>query len=471
MQSSFRDSTSDSATRWTPAIFAFTSPQAWGSVHHLETHDFTSVFDNVSGPDFSFSHQRHPERNTYSYPSFPDIELQGCFSYPRIQEDTDVPALSTMYQWSLPPFQLPLEVGLTPSYGLPLTDINGQPDQGHSGQNIYSCSRMPETELSNLSAYPGLQQDKDAPAWSTMYRELSLPTDKVQEGKATAPLGEMYFPSPRLAQCALPLAMRRVESLGRNSRVFGSSLEQTSGTTDITHLTSCTPEGSRDISSLKQVLTGETAFHSMKFSDKHAPGVAVIVAVRGLYRTPLSSSKPLYIVQERKGDLQSKVFGIRMYASFTEKSGHRLHVRIHHDSLAPYVFNRKPNPSTKQPDQWFYVQVIPSQTVLEKETLAETLESVSGVYQGQISKWGLSQADREFLDTALNRIGNGDIQLETGGAEPEKPWNTFKYSCEEWKASNEWTERNNRMSMRKRNRRGARKRPERTGNFKRLEMT
>jgi hypothetical protein len=209
------------------------------------------------------------------------------------------------------------------------------------------------------------------------------------------------------------------------------------------------PSSSEDIGSFEQGSTVETTSFSNQTSVELACVFKIMVAGQNACRRPT----PLYIVQEQAGDLKSKVFGIRMYASCTEKSGPLLDITIHHDSQAPEVFSTMPSPMSNMPDQSFHIALRLTTFILQAETLAKTLDCVSARYQTHLSKWKLKPADRNVLDYALDRIGNGNFVLDTEGAQPrtEKPWTDFKASCEKWDKCGKW-EKHKRLALkRKRN--------------------
>lgn len=271
--------------------------------------------------------------------------------------------------------------------------------------------------------------------------EFFLPAKRLQAEKVTMSHDGTYSASRMVTQSASPtVMMSRTKSLERSTSPLVISPSQLSTSTCNTHTMTCMGNESEGISVIKQESTVETAICSTHTSVE-PPVYRFMVAPT---ETEASDRCPhsLYIVQQQVGNLMSKVFGIRMYASCTDNSGPLLYIKIHHDSTAPTVLNMKPSLISKMPHQWFEIKLKPSPTALQEESLAKALDCVSGSYQQQLEKWGLKQGDKDVLDCALDKIGNGDLVLYTDGPHSlmKKPWIDFKPSVEEWERSGKWNE-------------------------------
>lgn len=169
-------------------------------------------------------------------------------------------------------------------------------------------------------------------------------------------------------------------------------------------------------------------------------------------------SHPTYAVQfqDFAGNHRSKAWGIQVYA-IQSRTGPKLFVRIYHDPRNPHQFP----PLSPPLRQWLRWEVACSRILLERgvtSTLAAALELLSHGFRTRMKQSGLGRRDRQVLDLALNKVGDGD----SDGSLKAQPWKSFQTACVNWERSGGWKTQQALEAAQKRSARNATKvhRPE-----------
>lgn len=267
------------------------------------------------------------------------------------------------------------------------------------------------------------------PSFSSVLSSLGIKSNKLLQSPSenAARQGCATFNGTKGDFVALPDGAGQPSPSEYSGIVAGTS-ESTkpNGPSLISTETSATPVDSRSLS-LTQGGFSETGTQICPIGNE------VLKIVWGLSSRSRLRSYPQCAVQlqDHSGNPRGKASLLQIYT--TESTVPRLHVRVYHDPDNPERF------STSSPtwELWLDCKLHCSKRILKPGyslTLAKSLQLSTTHYEAKLDEWGFSQRDKEVLDIALNKVGEGG----PNGPLENQPWKHFLECCIEWEKSKGW---------------------------------